>query len=74
MLTGSSMLASQLHRSIAGGASSGALSEAVSKRGWDWRSGLHAGSTAEDVLRMARLGLSRDLARLWIADADEVGA
>ncbi len=61
------MLASQLHRSIAG---SGVLGKAAARRGWNWRSGLTASTTAEDVLRMMRLGLSRDLARLWIAEAD----
>ncbi|GKT60141.1 nuclear pore complex subunit Nup85 [Colletotrichum tofieldiae] len=68
MLSGSSMLASQLHRSISGGG--GGLSLAKAKRGWDWRTGLTAGAPAEDVLRILRLGLSRDLATLWLADAD----
>ncbi|WYZ41366.1 hypothetical protein EsH8_V_000261 [Colletotrichum jinshuiense] len=67
MLSGSSMLASQLHRSISGGSG---LSLAKTKRGWDWRSGLTAGASADDVLRILRLGLSRDLATLWLADAD----
>ncbi|TDZ71648.1 Nucleoporin NUP85 [Colletotrichum trifolii] len=66
MLNGSSMLASQLHRSISGG-----LSRANTKqRGWDWRKGLTAGTSAQEVLRILRLGLSRDLATLWLADAD----
>ncbi|KAF9880784.1 nuclear pore complex subunit Nup85 [Colletotrichum karsti] len=68
MLSGSSMLASQLNRSISG--SSGGLSRANTKRGWDWRTGLTAGASAEDVLRVLRLGLSRDLATSWLADAD----
>lgn len=67
MLSGSSMLASQLNRSISGGAG---LSRANTKRGWDWRTGLTANASAEDVLRVLRLGLSRDLATLWLADAD----
>ncbi|EXF84844.1 nuclear pore complex subunit Nup85 [Colletotrichum fioriniae PJ7] len=69
MLSGSSMLASQLHRSISVGSGSGS-SLAKTKRGWDWRSGLTAGASADDVLRILRLGLSRDLATLWLADAD----
>ncbi|OLN86421.1 Nucleoporin NUP85 [Colletotrichum chlorophyti] len=64
MLSGSSMLASQLHRSISGGVPRN------TKRGWDWRSGLTASTTAEDVLRILRLALSKDLATLWLADAD----
>ncbi|KAL0942787.1 nuclear pore complex subunit nup85 [Colletotrichum truncatum] len=67
MLSGSSMLASQLNRSISG---SGGLSRANTKRGWDWRTGLTASASAEDILRILRLGLSRDLATLWLADAD----
>ncbi|KAK1580402.1 nuclear pore complex subunit Nup85 [Colletotrichum navitas] len=70
MLSGSSMLASQLQRSISGASGGGGLSIAKTKRGWDWRSGLTAGASAEDVLRILRLGLSRDLATLWLAEAD----
>ncbi|KAF6824829.1 nuclear pore complex subunit nup85 [Colletotrichum musicola] len=66
MLSGSSMLASQLHRSISGG---GGIPRNT-KRGWDWRKGLTTSTSAEDVLRILRLGLSRDLATLWLADAD----
>lgn len=71
VLSGSSMLASQLHRSISGSSSSGGLAR-VPKRGWDWRAGLRANSTAEEVLRILRLGLSKELARLWLQDADNV--
>ena len=67
MLTGSSMLASQLQRSFSGGSS---LSRANIKRGWDWKNELVAGATGEDVLRRLRLGLARDLAALWLAEAD----
>ncbi|KAJ0160900.1 Nucleoporin NUP85 [Colletotrichum tanaceti] len=72
MLSGSSLLASQLHRSISGGGggSGSGLSLAKTRRGWDWRTGLTAGTSAGDVLRILRLGLSRDLATLWLADAD----
>jgi len=73
VLTGSSMLASQLHRSIsaAGPGGSAVLGKNV-KRGWDWRTGLRSGASSRDVLRMVRLGLSRDLARLWLGEADNV--
>ncbi|KAH8893471.1 hypothetical protein GQ53DRAFT_840515 [Thozetella sp. PMI_491] len=67
VLTGSSMLASQLQRSISGGGGPG---RTTTRRGWDWRSELAAGSTAEDVLRRLRLGLARDLAGLWLLEAD----
>lgn len=69
VMTGSSIFASQLHRSLSGG-SGGVPGRVTTKRGWDWRSGLTATSAAEDVLRRLRLGLTRDLAKLWIMDAD----
>lgn len=73
LLTGSSMLASQLHRSMSGARAGGLPnSNASIKRGWDWRSGLPANTTASDILQRVRLGLSRALARLWVAEADEM--
>lgn len=66
-LVGSSMLASQLQRSMG---SSGVLVKSNIKRGWDWRRGLSAGVTGEDVLRMLRLGLAKEVARVWIAEVD----
>ncbi|KAI9735428.1 MAG: hypothetical protein M1818_006434 [Claussenomyces sp. TS43310] len=74
-LVGSSMMASQLQRSIAGGGgSSGSAASALSKsnvkRGWDWRKGLTATSKGEDILRILRLGLAKDLARAWIQEVD----
>lgn len=67
VLTGSSMLASQLHRSVGGG---GALTKTNARRAWDWRSGLQASTRAADVLRILRLGLTKDMARLWLLEAD----
>ncbi|KAL2758002.1 hypothetical protein ACRALDRAFT_2098225 [Sodiomyces alcalophilus JCM 7366] len=69
MLSGSTMLASQLHRSVSGGLS---RAGGAAKRGWDWRSGMTAGATSRDVLRILRLGLSKDLSKLWLAEADTV--
>lgn len=73
-ISGTSMLASQLHRSVAGGgqgSGSGSLAAKSNvKRGWDWRAGLDYSTTAEDVLRILRLGLTKDLAKLWLAEAD----
>ena len=39
--------------------------EAV-KRGWDWRKGVRSDAKGEDVLRVLRLGLARDMAKAWI--------
>lgn len=64
VMSGSSMLVSHMHKSTMG---SGKFS-----RGWDWRKGWHASSKGEDVLRKLRLGLSKDLAALWLEDADGV--
>lgn len=36
------------------------------KRGWDWRLGMSAQATGDDVLRILRLGLARDLTRGWL--------
>ncbi len=36
------------------------------KRGWDWRKGIGMEGKADDVLRILRLGLAKELARGWI--------
>ncbi|KAL2259078.1 hypothetical protein VTK26DRAFT_7380 [Humicola hyalothermophila] len=69
MLAGSSLVASQLQKSLSGG-SSGALGKVPVKRGWDWRSRVAAKTKGEDVLTRLRLGLAKDLASLWLAEAD----
>lgn len=38
------------------------------KRGWDWRKGLAEDAKGEDVLRILRLGLAKDIARHWISE------
>ena len=43
-------------------------SEADKERGWDWRKGLAEGAKGEDVLRILRLGLAKDIARHWISE------
>ncbi|KHN96919.1 aconitate hydratase [Metarhizium album ARSEF 1941] len=64
VMSGSSMLVSHMHKStVAGGKAT---------RGWDWRKAWHVSSKGEDVLRRLRLGLSKDLASLWLEDADGV--
>ncbi|KAF4345494.1 nuclear pore complex subunit nup85 [Fusarium beomiforme] len=66
MMTGSSVLVNHLHKSISAGTKV--------NRGWDWRKGWLATSKGEDVLRKLRLGLAKDLATLWLEDADGVVA
>jgi hypothetical protein len=66
-MVGSSMLASQLKQSMG---SSGALVKGNIKRGWDWRRGVSAGTTGDDLLRILRLRLAKDLAKAWLSEAD----
>ncbi|KAK3325887.1 hypothetical protein B0H66DRAFT_549677 [Apodospora peruviana] len=68
-LTGSSLMASQLQRSLRGSTAPGGKISSV-KRGWDWRAEVPAKTTGEDVMRRLRLGLAKDLASLWLAEAD----
>lgn len=65
MLTEQSMLASQMQKN-AGTASN-------VERGWDWRKSFEAGTKSKDVLRKLRMGLAKDLAALWLEDADGGG-
>ena len=39
------------------------------KRGWDWRKGLEKDAKGEDVLRILRLGLAKDIAKHWVTSA-----
>lgn len=66
-MVGSSMLASQLKQSMGG---SGVLVKGNIKRGWDWRRGMSATTTGDDVLRILRLGLAQSLAKAWLREAD----
>lgn len=68
-MVGSSMLASQLKQSMG---SSGVLVKGNIKRGWDWRNGISAGTSPEDLLRILRLGLAKDLAKAWLVEIDNV--
>lgn len=40
------------------------------KRGWDWRMGFGREVKGEDVLRILRLGLAKEVARAWV-EGDE---
>lgn len=62
IMSGSSMLTNHFHKSVAAGG--------TIQRGWDWRKEFSASTKAEDVLRKLRLGLAKDLATLWLDDAD----
>lgn len=64
VMSGSSMLVSHLHKSVAAGAKV--------HRGWDWRKGWLANTKGGDVLRKLRLGLAKDLAAMWLEEADGV--
>ncbi|KAI0383172.1 hypothetical protein F5Y04DRAFT_30319 [Hypomontagnella monticulosa] len=68
VMTGSSMIASQLHQSVV---KSGVIKGPI-KRAWDWRTGVLANSSSSDLLKQVRLGLTRDLANLWLEQADSV--
>ncbi|KAI1764119.1 hypothetical protein GGR53DRAFT_333300 [Hypoxylon sp. FL1150] len=68
MMTGSSMMASQLRQSVV---KSGVMKGPV-KRAWDWRAGVFSVSSSGDMLKQIRLGLTRDLANLWLEQADSV--
>lgn len=65
-LVGSSMLDSRTTE----GSGSRALvkPEEAKRRGWDWRKGLAKDAKGEDVLRILRLSLAKDIARHWITD------
>jgi hypothetical protein len=68
VLAGSSLLVGEIRKDMA---ESGLLLRGA-RRGWDWRTALHANTTAQDVLRRLRVGLTRDLAALWLDEADNV--
>lgn len=64
VLSGSSMLTGHLQKAVVGGGSV--------QRGWDWRKQWTASTKGDDVLRKLRMALSKDLAALWLEDADGV--
>lgn len=74
VLGGSSMVISQLHKSLGSGGAGGVGAMASvgknAKRGWDWRKEMTVKTRGEDVMRRLRLGLAKDLAGLWLAEAD----
>ncbi|RKF72620.1 Nucleoporin NUP85 [Golovinomyces cichoracearum] len=49
---------------------SGAPSKNLVERGWDWRDFISTETTGNDLLRLLRLGLAKDLGRAWLMDFD----
>lgn len=68
MMTGSSMMASQLHQSVM---KSGVVKGPI-KRAWDWRTDIVSSGSSGDILKQIRLGLTKDLANLWLEQADSI--
>ncbi|KAI0402248.1 hypothetical protein F4802DRAFT_577100 [Xylaria palmicola] len=68
VMTGSSMIASQLHKSVV---KSGMIKPGV-KRAWDWRATVYTTTSSTEVLKQLRLGLTKDLANLWVEQADNI--
>lgn len=49
---------------------SGSLSKNVVERGWDWRDFISTETTGNDLLRLLRLGLAKDLGKAWLMEID----
>ena len=47
---------------------SGVLIKSPIKRGWDWRCGFPKNSNWEDVVRVLRLGIAKEIGRAWVED------
>ena len=56
--------------SIISNVASGTEGADGAKRGWDWRMAVKRNSTGKELLRSLRLGLARDISKLWLEDAD----
>lgn len=69
-LVGSSVLASQLKRSMHSSRQLG--KNGCINRAWDWRRGLTAATSGHDILRLLRIGLARDLAKSWLSEIDNL--
>lgn len=68
VLSGSSVLAGQLQKSISGNSALAKLQKA--RRGWDWRTTVLPGTTGADIVSQVRTGVAKKLAVLWLAEAD----
>lgn len=67
-LVGSSMLQSDYSDANSSSKALVKSGEEEEKRGWDWRTGLGENAKGEDVLRILRLGLAKDIARHWMSE------
>ncbi|RKF58656.1 Nucleoporin NUP85 [Erysiphe neolycopersici] len=65
---GNSILASQLKQLVNVHGKEG--SDTI-QRGWDWRDRLSPETTADELLKLLRLGLIKDLARAWLMEVDQ---
>ncbi|KAH0543031.1 hypothetical protein FGG08_002639 [Glutinoglossum americanum] len=66
-LVGSSMLGSESPESTG---NSGVLVKEDIRRGWDWRKGIPPKATGDMVLRILRLELAKELAKVWLREDD----
>ncbi|POS85963.1 hypothetical protein EPUL_001970 [Erysiphe pulchra] len=66
--TGNSLLASQLKQLVN---IPGKEGRDTIQRGWDWRDNLSAETTADELLKLLRLGLAKDLAKAWLMEVDQ---
>lgn len=48
------------------GKQAGTNDGAVEKRAWDWRMGFSGGAGPEELMRVLRLGLAKEVARAWV--------
>ena len=67
-LIGSEILPSQSLSKELSGEGSGVLVKGNVERGWDWRKGLDKSATGDDVLRILRLGLAKEISKCWLED------
>lgn len=65
-LIGSEMLQPQARSKESSDDSSGVLVNGHAKRAWDWRRGLDKSAKGEEVLRILRLGLAKEVSRSWV--------
>lgn len=68
-MAGSEMLLRSGLRKNGSQANSGVLVKSKVRRAWDWRSGFADGAGGEDVCRVLRLGLAREMGRCWMQGA-----
>lgn len=68
---GSGFLVKAPKPSIVNNVASGMQGVDGAKRGWDWRMAVRRDIPGKELLRSLRLGLARDISKLWLEDADQ---